>query len=366
MDALDTYYNDRCFEGNDCSALPVAGRLSSFFDASRPSSTLIDFNDPDLILNAFDKAFEKSNAVVTPYQFKDNDDPRFIYGGYTHFTSYASGEGKSFINQITYNPLRTADQNTVSQIHEKFHAIQWSTIPELHAVPNNMLAYQEVPIILSPRSWVIASFLTEREAYAKTAWIATLQDKQNQSNALEAAMGGELVQPKDIEYWRSLYPDDLGFALGAASLIWDELIRARKQEDGSEINLRDHYIDLAIRQYNKKNSPRLHTWKTAANPIFIDLDDQAILSMGSSFGPSIFGKYSPDPVFKDLKLTPKQEKSLRDLEGKLGIQPGQKLPTLREALAERGMTTEQYMQRSKAYIDVPPQQQLQSDMSIAL
>lgn len=345
MDALDSYQSDRYFEGGSSASIPP---LSSTFSSARVFS-IINYNDPNTVLNAFDEAFNASNASVVKV-----DGGEFIYGGYTHFIQYDKGEGKSFKNEITYNKNRSYEQNIVSQIHEKFHAIQWTKIPELHAIPQNMFAYQEMPIILSPRSWILANLLTEREAYAKTAWIAMLMDENSHSDALETAMQSELVKPKDIRHWHSRYPDDIGFALGEASLIWDNLIRARRRGDGSQINLRDHYIEFAIRQYNEKNCSRLHSWETAADPVFIDLDDDAILALGSSFGPSIFGKYYPDPVFKDLKLTPEQEVQVRALEEKFGIQPGQKLPTLRQELTKRGMSVDEYMHRSKTFIDRPP------------
>jgi hypothetical protein len=445
LDALDVNYNDRYFDGNDSSASIASSGLRDDFSNARTSSPVINYNDPDAVIKAFDKAFAETGCAIST-EFKPNSG----YGGYQAFLTFPKDGGATYLNTMFLNPDRDAHSNRVSEIHEAFHAIQFDKVPELHASPYNMLAYQEVPVILSPRSWVLAMLLIEREAYAKTAWINKLELDKNLCADYAEAAGREIVNQSDIAHWHDRYPDDIGFALGEASLVWDNKIKAKqkialsvpdalcapdiaefsyicveglpdggilskgeKLEDGRwivakkdidglkigppskcpsidlvitahdnkgdvqsqhvlptiivtepDVELKDHYIDFAIRLYEK--SYRLNTSPTAEKPVFIDLDDQGILALGASFGPSIFGKFYPDPIFKDLKLTPEQEERVRALEEKFGIEPEQKLPTLRQELAKRDISVDEYMHRSKTFIDRPPVLEEKQEFSMAL
>lgn len=341
------------FEGFLRSTSISFGSLKSLFDRqsdpfaqARIWDTLHQHR-PNKVLELFDEAFESVDARI-----KGVDEGKYVYGGYSHFKTYENDSGKSFINELTYNENRGAAENRLSQLHEKFHSLQWSTIPELHAIHYNMMTYQDVPVVLSPRSWITASLLTEREAYAKTAWLALLENHTEYDEEFAQAASQELVNPDDVAEWYKRYPDDLGFALGEASLRWDNLIRAKAGENNRKVKLRDHYIELAINQYD--NCYRFNECDWAHKPVFIDLDDRAILALGASFGPSIFGKYYPDPVFKNTVLTPEQEDMVQKLEAKLGIVTGQKLPTLREALANKGLSPEQFLERSKNFIFTHP------------
>lgn len=448
---MDNFDNNRGYSdsGWDESGIHVvfADQLNTTFKNVSTPPPSINLNDPDSVFAAFDKAFEATGCKIST-----ESQPKSGYGGYQAFLTFPKEGGQTYLNTIFLNNERDPHKNRVSETHEKFHAVQFDTIPELHASPYNMLAYQEVPILLSPRSWVQAMLLIEREAYAKTAWINRLALDKNYCPDYEGAADTEIVNTKDVAHWHGRFPDDVAFALGEASLVWDDKIteklfdsiplpispdltkdngsrlaavyisglpdnailsEGKKQEDGRwsvkgsklagltlkpalgwngalsldmttidtdglsssttldvvvpkqpDVKLRDHYINFAISLYEE--SYRLHKSKTAAAPIFVDLDDAGILSLGSSFGPSIFGKSAPDPIFKNLVLTPEQEGRIQALEQKFRIDPTQKLPTLDETLSDMGMTREQYMQRSKRFYDVGLAPDPQNDMGVAL
>jgi len=291
----------------------------------------------DTIIDAFERKFELTQCQVT------SEDIKGAPAVYTNFT-ISPGEGNpTFSNEITLKKNRDSQRAKLSLIHEKLHAIQWNTIPELHASPYNQLTFEEAPVILSPKSWVLMTLLTERDAYAKTAWLAHLQLGQKYCEKFAKASANEFVSQDDVAYWHSRFPDDIGFALGEASLVWDQ----KKNVAGTI--LWDHYIDLALKAY--ENSYRWNKKSGAAKPVFVDLDEAGILALGASFGPSIFGKYYPDPVFLELKLSPKQQDRLDKLNAIHGIDPAQTLPTLDEALGALGSDRAAFIARSKAYID---------------
>lgn len=288
------------------------------------------------IAEAFEREFEKTGCTVI------SEDIEGAPAVYTNFT-ISPGEGNStFTNEITLKKNRDSNRSKLSLIHEKFHALQWNAIPELHASLYNRLTFEEAPVILSPKSWILMTLLTERDAYAKSAWLANLQLRQSYCDEFAKASAKEFVSQHDVAYWQSRFPDDTGFALGEASLVWD----LKKNVAG--VTLRDHYIDLALKAY--ENSYRWNKKSGAVKPVFVDLDEEGILSLGASFGPSIFGKYYPDPVFTDLKLSAKQQERLDTLNEVHGIDPDQKLPTLAEALEIFGMSKQEFMQRSKSLV----------------
>jgi|GEM_PF-4492756 len=288
------------------------------------------------ITEAFERGFEKTGCTVV------SQDIEGAPAVFTNFT-ISPGEGNpTFTNEIGLKKNRDSHRSKLSLIHEKFHALQWHAIPELHASLYNRLTFEEAPVILSPKSWILMTLLTERDAYAKSAWLAHLQLGQSYCDEFAEASAKEFVSQNDVAYWQGKFPDDIGFALGEASLVWDQ------KKNVAGVTLRDHYIDLALKDYEA--SYRWNKKSGAVEPVFVDLDDEGILSLGASFGPSIFGKYYPDPVFTDLKLSAKQQERLDTLNEVHGIDPAHKLPTLAEALETFSMSKQEFMQRSKSFV----------------
>ena len=128
---------------------------------------------------------------------------------YTNFTNFPGQGLETFKNAITLQENRSEAQLEVSLLHEKLHAIQWNSIPELHASPYNQLAYQEIPVILSPQSWILMTLLTERDAYAKTAWLSHMSLEKSYSEEFAAAASAEIVNQHDVAYWHGKFPDDI-------------------------------------------------------------------------------------------------------------------------------------------------------------
>lgn len=315
-------------------------------DNSSPDNNIISIWDnlcSGRILDIFEAKFAATGCEI---QIENGDDAPAVY---TNFITFPGAGKPTFKNMITVHEERNEEQRRVSLLHEKLHAIQWDCVPELHASPYNQLTHEDVPVILSPRSWVLATLLTERDAYAKTAWLSGALLNKSYTDQFAAAAAAEIVTPQDVAFWYGRFPDDIGFVLGEASLVWDNKIRAKSSADEPDVRLRDHYIDRALDMY--ENSFRLKQSSSAAEPVFIDLDDAAVLALGSSFGPSIFGKHTPDPVFKALNLNETQQKRLDALNIALGIDPAQTLPSFDEALERLGSERAAFMAHSKTFID---------------
>ncbi|MCB0375291.1 MAG: hypothetical protein KDD04_05170 [Sinomicrobium sp.] len=266
---------------------------------------------------------------------------------------YPKDGGTTFINQILVNPYiktaqggvakRTPEQIRISERHEKIHAIQWDSIPALHASPYN----QATPVVLSPESWVLMTILTEREAFTKTAWLNALELSTAHSEELSRQAQTETLTPGDI----NLQSADIRQALQDASTAWDKRLKHKANPKDADINFLDHYIEQALDAYEQSN--RLNARAMRA-PVFVRLSADDILAIGSGFGPSTFGNNVPDDIFTYLpQMRPDLWQRLQDLNRKHGIVSEAGLPTFKDTLQNMGLTPDAYMAESKAHIYNP-------------
>ncbi len=360
---LTNYYDAPAatFSGKK-AAQSIRGALKALFTSK--TDTPIDWNalqqdSPRQILQLFNAAFHETSC-----KFEKDRKPYSAPAALETFR-YTPPEGERSFNNVILLDKKNAnrDKLKISSIHEKVHAIQWSKNPVLHASPYNRMTNEDVPVLLTPRSWLMMTILTERDAYAKTAWLAATDLSIKPSEGLSAAMRFQTVTINDVQHWSARFPDDIAFALGEAALCWDNRIMNSGNKSTAPVTLYDHYIEQALSSLERIK--RFEPDNQSMDLVFVDLDDQDILNLGSSFGPSIFGKTAPDPMFKSLKLKPEYEDRLAALNTRLGIDPNAQYPNLSEALKPFNLTAAGFMAKSKSYVYAPkghgPAQQLKAE-----
>lgn len=323
----------------------------SFEDAGFMPGCSLDWDflqqqQPATVLSLFENAFYQTGCRVNDRVAPAGRAP----AAYLPFIYAPDGGGPTFSNEILLNrPIenpRTPEQIAISKRHEKIHAIQWNTIPALHASPYN----QGSSLVLSPESWILMTILTERDAFVKTAWLTALELRTNPSYALAAQAETEALKPTDINFQTG----DIRQSLQDSSTAWDNRIKHKSRASDPDMTLLDHYIRQALEAYEGSN--RLNA-RNPAPTTFVRLSPADILAMGASFGPSIFGQYVPDSSFMTLPtLKPELQARLEALNAKHGITSEAALPTFAQALQYKGLSDEAYMGRSKAYLHNHPRQ----------
>lgn len=284
-----------------------------------------------------DKAYADTGCIIDE-RIKPNGSPAVFVA----FTLNPDEGGHTFPNTIFVDLGRNEHRVKISKRHEFIHAMQWNGVPALHASPYNLASRY----VLSPESWVLMTLLTERDAYAKTAWLNALDIEEGATPGFTAQAKTEVVIPADI----NLKAYDIRAQLQKASLCWD----GRFPNDQKIITLLDHYIQQALRTYGKGHELRAENG--GEPPVYIRLSQEDILAIGSTFGPSTFGDGQVDPVFTSLpRMRPDLWNKLQDLNRTYGISSEQNLPTLSSILAVTGQTPQGYMEASKAHtIKRPP------------
>ncbi|MCD8566492.1 MAG: hypothetical protein LRY36_00935 [Alphaproteobacteria bacterium] len=317
-----------------------------FLYAPANSSELPVQNSSAHTLKSFEEAFRETGCMLNTTISPTGSAP----AAYLPFIYYPEKGGPTYLNEILVNLYlktsdgnliaRTPEQITISERHEKVHALQWHKVPALHASPYN----QATPIVLSPESWVLMTILTEREAFAKTAWLNALELEVAPSERFRNQAKTETLTPDDID----LKSQDIRMALQKASLAWDNRLKHKSKDTDPDMTLLDHYIQNALDVYEQSN--RLNIEKSPVPPIFVRLSPEDILAIGSTFGPSTFGDGTPDDIFTSLPpMSSALYQKLEALNRKHGIEQESDLPTVNEALQTLGLTAETYMVHSKFF-----------------
>lgn len=291
------------------------------------------------LTDAFEAAMSRSACQSDP-GWKPAGSP----ASYISF-DFNPGPGRAtFSNSMLLDLSRDEHKIRISKRHEGVHAIQWNAAPALHASPYNRAS----PYILSPESWVLATILTERDAFAKTALLNALDLVRSPDPDFAAQAALEGVVPADIDSASS----DIRAALQRASLAWDGRLRSNKyQQPGqASVTLMDHYISSALNAYERGMNLRLSD-PSLPPPIYVRLADEDIMAIGASFGPSTFGAgHRPDQQFRQLPpLSFELQQRLDAIKARFGLYADSALPSLAEASAQRGSSPEAFMAQSKAY-----------------
>ncbi|MCD8497054.1 MAG: hypothetical protein LRZ85_02595 [Alphaproteobacteria bacterium] len=271
---------------------------------------------------------------------------------------YNPGEGNnSFVNTMLMDLERDEHKVIISRRHEAIHAVQWNSVPVLHASPYNSASR----VILSPESWILMTLLTERDAYAKTAWLNAVDVLQGAGSEFKMQAAREPVAPADVDLQNS----ETRKAIQNAATCWDLRLKHKHADDEESMTLLDHYIQQALRSYENGHALRSAS-ENFSSVTYIRLTPEDIFSIGKAFGPSTFGDYAPDPMFTRLPLMrPDLWDRLQDLNRKHGIYSEAQLPTLSQALSPMGLTPESYMAISKAHIPSPVYQEPQQALAMA-
>jgi len=83
--------------------------------------------------------------------------------------------------------------------------------------------------------------------------------------------------------------------------------------------------------------------------VYVRLEAEDIAAIGASCGPNIFGQNGVSPEFlKTPEMMTATQDKLNTLNKSCGITDESKLPTLTEALAQIGLTREQFIARAYA------------------
>lgn len=130
------------------------------------------------------------------------------------------------------------------------------------------------------------------------------------------------------------------------------------------VTLAESYHELALAGYTRLIKAHLRDSKQPLT--FVRMEDEDILAIGQSHGPSLFGDGNLMHTFREpAKLSQKNQHLLDRLNKLLGIADENALPTLGEALAAKNMTRAdmiaQSSRRPHITSKIPTQQQQQPD-----
>ncbi len=321
------------------------GRSTSTRRARNTSAAPLDFSrlSPDKILTAFETRFAQTGCRIAEDEVPLDGAP----ASYRSFVYMPNDGGPTFANEMLLDrDGRTDAQVHVSARHEKLHAIQWDHVPSLHASPYN----QGSRYVLSPVSWVMATLLTESDAFVKTAWLNAQELKQNYSAALCDQAMTEAVTPMDI----NANVVDPCQSMKYAATAWYHRFKHKDDPSAPDVTFLDHYVEYAIKAYEE--SARLNDEGAVGDVQFVRLSREDILAIGSGFGPSIFSRAN-GTLDDSFTLLPYLRKDLFArlvaLEDKFGIGPDANLPTLQDALANDGMSAADYMHASRSFHYTP-------------
>lgn len=245
-----------------------------------------------------------------------------------------------FANVINNDPVNTTFARLFrGKVHEIVHAAAMGKSPALHASPWN----PATNVILCPRDFVRVMLLSERDAYAKEAWLCHLA--QRFCPDLELTADNAPVTPRWFTDMR-----EMGAAL--PNLLQKAALRSldirHKSELGIITTYTDHYINWALKTY--KQALDIRDKLKLPFPICARLDDDDLISVGNSYGPNIFEDkngqlieaYGCIPNFSK-----EQQVLLNELNARLGIDfSEERLRTLETCLASNGVSKAEYLQNS--------------------
>lgn len=205
-------------------------------------------------------------------------------------------------------------------IHENIHAAQNITIPVIHACLQN----HNAEIVLAPRDTVLLDNLCEKAAYAM------------ENHAMASIIGNNsgLFQHFFSEPILPFDPDDFDLS-DAYNRIAESTMETEKLICGQMQTMSTHYALNKIADYKRTMTVR-KDFGTIKNPEFVRLESDDLTHFVDVFWGDV-----PECVFSQ-----EIEIALEALNSSIGIVDEQDLPTFREALADRGLTPEEFMARN--------------------
>jgi hypothetical protein len=275
---------------------------------------------------------------------------------------YFPGKGKkTFINRIGIAQTaldregrivpRPPAEILVSRWHDGTHARQANTIPAAHFTLYNK---GNLNIVLTPESYVKYVLATERAAMATTAMLGFLDGTPEMREALKK-------EPVTFEDYESAFNASGGNHAHALNRVMRECLMKNSNEympawggrqKDEALYLYNFYCWQALKTVHDSNRIKFaDKLYDLPKPIFVRLDDEDFMQIGSVLGFNGFGEDRPDtfftarPDFMEYHNTWLQGLNLIER-----VPPENEAPTLRQALANYyGITPEEGMAFSKQY-----------------
>lgn len=302
-------------------SLIASKRLGFSFGLCQAGMLARALEDPEAgrVGEAFAQACKLSGSTETL------DEERVTNAGFLSFAFPPDEGGKPLRNRIVYGP--TAFDNGgrlfAARAHEFLHALQYRKAVVLHTDPFNVNA----PFFLCPEDYVRRKELLEADAYAKGAWLQSLASVRHEE------MSGALDKtPLSVGKFNELRAEagSLQKTLEQAAVAAGDN-HGQWLGDGSLSAARDLWHALALEEY--ANIIKARKEEGEKNFVFVRMTDDDAKEIGLSFGPNPF-----DNGVAPLQLSPANKKTLEKLNEELGITAATALPTIDEALAQKGMT----------------------------
>lgn len=309
---------------------PEAGRIGQELTSKLKASKceFVEQVTPESYGNVQTQQFAPS-ALYTPFTY-DWVEPKNRKHGALH----------PFFNSVSINQNSPLQNRAISTIHEGAHVLAWNNTPILHASPYNGENAAKPYLVLCPRDWIRIVILTEQDAFAKQAWLASRAAKAD-----DAFYAGTITNPTNAQTFEliSSYTDNLTQALVRAAnhavLTWhhDDLLR------GEKVPFMQHYIENALEVYEGCN--RL---KNTNGITFVQMDDDDLIRVGETIGPNLFTQQDLIGLGDlDQFIPPKLRERYLCLLNSIGLYNESLLPTFKDALSEQGLTPDEFLAISK-------------------
>lgn len=192
------------------------------------------------------------------------------------FRSFNPNSLRSFIPRILYNTHepRSVQGVTMSRVHEGDHAMAYANAAIIHTSPFNTNASY---CVMCPETFLTLIDLTERNAYAKQGWLASLAAEKEPEFYVQTE--DDAVTAQEFKDMRAKHGGDLEAALLEAAR---ESLKKWKAGAGTYAN---HYHLLALESYEARLR---YLRKAGIQPFFVKMDPQDLADIGQTFGPNIF------------------------------------------------------------------------------
>lgn len=331
---LDTQNENLCIHNRNFH-YGNKSRLKIYFNAHGNALAKLRALDAKTVLDQFEQSLTdiKTETRYVPGQ-KGTCKAQFIA-----FTFFGQPVYTNSIHIQTHKNFcsRNEEEMTISRDHEAAHALQLENSLDLWASPFN----NTCPAALSPLNGVLASLLTEIDAYGTQAFLAALRARSNPK--FFDASNKDLVSVGEFEDI-CLQSPDLGTAIRQAGLLALSKIQYSKKPGGSVRTFFEHYCDDALKNYESNNIyPRDQNWFK-----FVQLGPEG-RKIGNTLGFDCFGKEYKE-FLAELKtaLPPRIVARIEHLNRRFGISNEQNLPTFEEVLRTDGYGPEEYKHNIKS------------------
>lgn len=286
--------------------------------------------------------------------FRKNDS-NASSGGFSAFIAFSPYHGEQTLRpKVIVRGLnkdgtaKMPQEIECSLMHEGFHREQTAVADITHAD----IANSASPIVLSPRDKMKLVVLTEADAAAKTAYLAS--NAAQKDPVFKDMLGFDALSVREFEDIMAAHNGDIQEAIKVAAIASMQN-RYGTSENGEEWTYRDYYQDYVLDTYIKENSLRLRVGEKIE---FVRLkdnaDNQSLMKVGDALGINPFSQDGNlDPRFYDEPpLKPSIARKLHAVEAALGIHHDQ-LRGYNEALEAWGLDPQEYMNLANG--NPPPQ-----------